>query len=190
MWHIDGSTWSSSSHIVTLTGCACCTCSVCCLPVLHYAIFPILLSLSAISCTTWITPAFPSLLREGKFGPLMFLWWCLWTIVLGGFSHFPRYCLCKNVLQLPWCFFNLLTFFWCNCGATYVLWVSHDESASLHHPYSVGMSPFFIAVRSEYYAVNPWHPIFSLNCYCISWNKNRRIFSSIFALISLYLAGH
>ena len=184
-----GLTWSwphNGSDLVCLLHMACvllgwfsCTMSFC----LTFMPLP------AISWAILVPPNFPSPHWEAQLG-LTFavsMGW-LW---FGDPDHFPWCHMYTNIHQSPWCLSDLLSqvFLWGYGGATYVLWVSGDESASLCHLYGTGMSLVVAIVWFYYYTMHPWHPIFWLYCYCCSCNKDRRIISSIFFLIIFSLVG-
>ena len=105
MWLTDDLTSSGPAHI--FTWCACCTWLVHCLQNLYHVIVLLLLYLFIILWATWISPAFPSLLWEGK------LWFtgvslAVLTDHCCRVRHFPGCSLHKNVLQSPWWIFICL----------------------------------------------------------------------------------
>ena len=95
-----------------------------------------------------------------------------------GLSHFCLGCMCKNVLQLSWLFSNLLplVFLWGYDCAAYVSTVLYDKLTILHYSYDVGISPVVIIIELDYHTICPRSSIFSLDCYCSSCNKTRRMF--------------
>ena len=117
---------------------------------------------------------------KASFGLLMLLWCCLW-IMVWGLSYFPWCYFCKNVLQLPWCIFDLLSqvLLWGYVGATYVLWVPHEENASLHHPYGIG-TWLSGSCCGPWLHARPGHVCDLQNAGPWSWPRILRILSKLF----------
>ena len=107
---------------------------------------------------------------------LILLWQCLWIMVWGTWS-FPLGLLvqkCLAVAMMP--FWSSLTstslrLWWCDICASSSSSVWYRNVPGGHQCWVWLLNHVFMA------------PLFSLNCYCSSCNKDRRIFSSIFALI-------
>ena len=130
----------------------------------------------------WFSLNFPSHLWKANFESLMLLWWYIWTM-LWVVQSLLLGLLVENVhvLKSSQCLFDLLSqLLLCGYGGTmYVFRVLHKESAILHHPYAIGMSPVVTVVECDYYTICPWPSIFTLDCYCSSWNGDRRILLNI-----------
>ena len=132
MWLTHDSAWPGSNHVLVITGCVCCTLPAHCLIAQDYVILPVFYDIFChiTCCMSFLDFWFPT------FGRPPLVNWCFcdgayWPW-LEGLGHFPCYCLCKNVLQLPQCLFDLLSqvFFWGYGGAAYVLKAPCDECQS------------------------------------------------------------
>ena len=104
VWLTDDLPWSGSNHVMVLTGCACCRWFSCCLVVLCYVILPNIYATVChiMGCIGFPDFSFPALERP----PLAHWCFCgsVYKLWFWSLSHFPWCHLCKNVLQLPWCF--------------------------------------------------------------------------------------
>ena len=133
MWLKDDLTQSCVNHIMFLTRCTCCAWLACFLIVLYYVILPDISTIvhHIIGYMSYSNFSFPTLEKWSSAhwhfsGSAYELWF-------GWLSHFLWHCLFKNVLQSPWCLFDLLSqvLLWGFSGVTYVFLVLCTESAVL-----------------------------------------------------------
>ena len=172
---MDDSPWLGPNHILVPMGCAHCSWLKCCLIVCTMSFCPTFIPLSAccmsFSDFSFPTHGRPALAHRYLCGNAHGLW-------LGWHDHLPWWSLCKKsppiilmpfdwlpwtlILRLWWCCICSLSSMWWVCQSSLPVWYRNVPCG--HHCW----------VWLLHHASKP--PILSLDCYCRSCNKDRRIF--------------
>ena len=147
MWLMDDLPWSCPNHILVPTVCTCHARLVHCLHVISPDTSANVHHIT--SCMSFPDISFPTCGRQALACWCFCGSYCPW---FGGSSHFLWHYLSKNVSNHPDIFLI------CSClySSGVMLWVSHDGSANLHHPYCIGTSLVVAIVWFNYYTMHPW----------------------------------